>query len=57
MKNRRVSGCLHDIHPIQSMQSSHSSGKASRLSQAHCPNRLLWGLGKSFHFLAAVFPL
>lgn len=26
MKNRRVSGCLHDIHPIQSMQSSHSPG-------------------------------
>ncbi|GAB1285487.1 Kinesin-like protein KIF14 [Apodemus speciosus] len=26
MKNRRVSGCLHDIHPIPSIQSSQSSG-------------------------------
>ncbi|XP_031234518.1 kinesin-like protein KIF14 [Mastomys coucha] len=26
MKNRRVSGCLHDIHPVQSMHSSHSPG-------------------------------
>ncbi|XP_037351641.1 kinesin-like protein KIF14 isoform X2 [Talpa occidentalis] len=34
MKNRRVSGCLHDIqvHPIQNLHSSHSSGLTEKSS-------------------------
>ncbi|XP_007939289.1 kinesin-like protein KIF14 [Orycteropus afer afer] len=34
MKNRRISGCLHDIqvHPIQNLHSSHSSGLMEKSS-------------------------
>ncbi|XP_073740638.1 kinesin-like protein KIF14 isoform X2 [Callorhinus ursinus] len=34
MKNRRISGCLHDIqaHPIQNLNSSHSSGLLEKSS-------------------------
>ncbi|XP_034866264.1 kinesin-like protein KIF14 [Mirounga leonina] len=34
MKNRRISGCLHDIqaHPIQNLHSSHSSGLLEKSS-------------------------
>ncbi|KAG8518011.1 Kinesin-like protein KIF14 [Galemys pyrenaicus] len=37
MKNRRISGCLHDIqvHPIQNLHSSHSSGLMEKSSSIH----------------------
>ncbi|EDL39546.1 mCG142634 [Mus musculus] len=62
MKNRRVSGCLHDIHPIQSMQSSHSSGLMekpstiySNSSESFLPGICKELIGSSIDFLGQSF--
>ncbi|XP_021053461.1 kinesin-like protein KIF14 isoform X2 [Mus pahari] len=62
MKNRRVSGCLHDIHPIQSMQSSHSSGLIekpsaiySNSSESFLPGICKELIGSSIDFLGQSF--
>ncbi|XP_028629638.1 kinesin-like protein KIF14 isoform X1 [Grammomys surdaster] len=62
MKNRRVSGCLHDIHPIQSMQSSHSPGLMekpstiySNSSESFLPGICKELIGSSIDFLGQSF--
>ncbi|XP_052055961.1 kinesin-like protein KIF14 [Apodemus sylvaticus] len=62
MKNRRVSGCLHDIHPIPSTQSSHSSGLVdkpstiySNPSESFLPGICKELIGSSIDFLGQSF--
>ncbi|KAL1774949.1 kinesin KIF14 isoform X1 [Sigmodon hispidus] len=60
MKNRRISGCLHDIqvHPIQNLHSSHSAGlmgKSSTIysnsSESFLPGICKELIGSSMNFL------
>ncbi|XP_004756296.1 kinesin-like protein KIF14 [Mustela putorius furo] len=60
MKNRRISGCLHDIqaHPIQDLHSSHSSGLLeksspiySSLAESFLPGICKELIGSSLSFL------
>lgn len=62
MKNRRVSGCLHDIHPIQSMHPSHTSGLMekpstiySNSSESFLPGICKELIGSSIDFLGQSF--
>ncbi|XP_021510001.1 kinesin-like protein KIF14 [Meriones unguiculatus] len=64
MKNRRISGCLHDIqvHPTQSLYSSHSSGLMekpstiySNSSESFLPGICKELIGSSIDFLGQSF--